>query len=104
MRSVDVFRLVVDACAAPQRVRSVLGLALRDVVADYDSALTRAEDAERRAVRLADAADTMRAIIDGARARAADMEAKLEQATRRAELAEAALDDATRLLGERTGA
>jgi hypothetical protein len=99
-----VFRLVVDACAAPQRVRSVLGLALRDVVADYDRALTRAEDAERRAVRLADAADTMRDVIDSTLARTADLEARLERVTRRAELAEAALDDATRLLGERTGA
>jgi len=94
--SLDVLRLVVDACAAPARVRTVLGFALRDVAADYAKAVERAAEAERRAGRMADALDTMRAALTGSQQRTAEAE-------RRAELAEAALDDATRLIGDRIG-
>ena len=65
MDSLDVLRLVVDACAAPARVRTVLGFALRDVAVDYAQAMERAAEAERRA-ELAEAAldDATRLIGD----------------------------------------
>lgn len=97
LRELTTVRMVVDACAAPERVRRSLTLALGDVEAAWvqlrmerDALRIRVEEAEAIALRTAD--------------RVAAAEREVEVMLGRLRLAERQADDAALALGDRVGA
>lgn len=129
LRELAVVRMVVEACAAPERVRRSLTLALGDVQAAWvqlrmerDALRVRVEETEAIALRGADriaAAEREVEVMLGrlrlaerqaddaglvAREEVAHLRARLSMAERQIEEAEQRADDAAAALGERVGA
>lgn len=111
LRELTTVRMVVEACAAPERVRRSLTLALGDVEAAWvqlrmerDALRVRVEEAEAIALqnaKLIESAERERVRLV---AEVSAVWEKRDQEFDRAQLAEQRADELAALLGERVGA
>jgi len=111
MREIEVLGLVVEACAAPERVRRPLRFALADVRAVLHQLEDERGRLEAERARLADELEDLRTYVVAADAALRELrrmgeDARAEAGALRRSLAnsERALDDAAEALGVQVGA